>query len=146
MVNDYSSTSLMWTHEGRTKSVHNCEVSTVVRLSGLYCERNWYYKENSTGPEKSVHSGVAHIGEVCTRRGSTVFWYCESMSDLDDIIHFMNGLFVNILCCFLANSGFISRHESYRINQWEPKPSLSLTNHTPWPYMAMSDSECLFQS
>ncbi len=31
-MDDYSRTSVMWTPEGRTKSVHNSEVSTLVKL------------------------------------------------------------------------------------------------------------------
>ena len=50
----------MWTAEGRTKSVHNSEVSTLVKLglaTGHTAHDVLSYWENQTGREKSVHNG-----------------------------------------------------------------------------------------
>ena len=44
---NYSRTSLMWTPEGQTKNVHDCGVSTAVKLIILWTP--------SKGPKKSVH-------------------------------------------------------------------------------------------
>ncbi len=52
----YSGTSLMWTAKGQTKSVHNSEVSTLVKLGHFRFQ--WLGLErNQTGRENSVHSG-----------------------------------------------------------------------------------------
>ncbi len=63
----------MWTPKGRTKSVHNSEVSTLVkqavsmdhRLIGLY-------KENKWAGQKCPQGWGVHKGGVSTGRGSTV--------------------------------------------------------------------------
>ena len=81
----YSRTSLMWTPEGRPKSVHNSEVSTVLRLM------KYIGKTERAGGKVSTVVGCpqlwgVHNCGVSTGRGSTVykntlqrviFWPCQ---------------------------------------------------------------------
>ena len=48
---NYSRTSVIWTPAGRTKSVHNSEVSTLVKL-GVAMDHRWW--------------GVHRVGFYCT--------------------------------------------------------------------------------
>ena len=61
----------MWTPEGRTKSAHNSEVSTLVKLGVATIGNNYIGKTNGPGKKCPWWWGV-HKGGVSTERGSTV--------------------------------------------------------------------------
>ena len=72
---NYSRTSVMWTSEGRTKSVHNSEVSTLVNLGvttgqhktpGKKCPQWWgvHKGEVSMGQGSTVHAKTCHCTNI----------------------------------------------------------------------------------
>ncbi len=77
----YNRTSVMWTPEGRPKSVHYSEVSTVLKLT------KWTARKNQTGREKSVHSDGVFTVVGCPQ--GEVLLYSTSALSLILFIYFL---------------------------------------------------------
>ncbi len=72
----YSRTSVMWTPKGRTKSVHNSEVSTLVKLDVPMGHR---LHTKQTGRAKSVHRDGVSTKAGCPQGG--VLLYFDTWAD-----------------------------------------------------------------
>ncbi len=98
MIKHYSRTSVMWTPEGRTKSVHNSEVSTLVKLGlamghrihnilpldfswhhGLSCTCETSVHRNGVSTtQRSPQDGVLAIGFIHTSINKWPSWKKQS--------------------------------------------------------------------
>ncbi len=85
----------MWTPKGRTKSVHNSEVSTLVKLTTVFClimhNLIGLYRENKRAGQK-VSTAVG-----CPQRHSAIGFYMLAILSLhslhEKLIHLLGSVF-----------------------------------------------------
>ena len=121
----YSRTSLMWTAKGQTKSVHNSEVSTLVKLGVATGHRGHHSLSCTCGTR-------VHKGGVSTRWGSTLIslqqcidflsmkWQCTSGHIFQ---HYCHGRSISTL-----NDVLVSERNMYSLLYGPPFRRLCINN------------------